>query len=75
MRWVAPSEKDTANEVPGKRLWAVADHQPLRANSSFTRAHRTRYLESGAQGLIILSYFLPARSAARPGRGYYFLGG
>ena len=24
MRWVAPSEKDTANEVVEKRLWAAA---------------------------------------------------
>ena len=25
MRWVAPTEKDTANEVLEKRLWAAAD--------------------------------------------------
>jgi type I restriction enzyme, S subunit len=25
MRWVAPSEKDTANETLEKRLWAAAD--------------------------------------------------
>ncbi len=31
MRWVAPSEKDTANEVLEKRLWAAADQ--FRANS------------------------------------------
>jgi hypothetical protein len=29
-------------------------------------------LESGALGLIIPTYFLPARYAIRPGRGYYF---
>ncbi len=29
-------------------------------------------LESGALGLIIPPYFLPARYAVRPGRGYYF---
>jgi hypothetical protein len=31
MRWVAPSEKDTANETLEKRLWAAADQ--FRANS------------------------------------------
>jgi type I restriction enzyme M protein len=25
MRWVAPSEKDTANQTLEKRLWATAD--------------------------------------------------
>ena len=25
MRWVAPTEKDTANQTLGKRLWAAAD--------------------------------------------------
>jgi len=29
-------------------------------------------LESRVEGLIILSYFLPARYAVRPGRGYCF---
>ena len=24
MRWVAPTEKDSANETLGKRLWAAA---------------------------------------------------
>ena len=31
MCWVAPSEKDTANEVLEERLWAAADQ--FRANS------------------------------------------
>ena len=31
MRWVAPSEKDTANEVLENRMWAAADQ--FRANS------------------------------------------
>ena len=31
MRWVAPSEKDTANQTLEKRLWAAADQ--FRANS------------------------------------------
>lgn len=29
-------------------------------------------LESRVEGLIILAYFLPARYAVRPGRGYCF---
>ena len=36
MRWVAPTEKDTANETLEKRLWAAADQ--LRANSGLTSA-------------------------------------
>ena len=40
------------------------------AEARFTR--RVRHLESGARGLIITSYFLPARFADRPGRGYCF---
>jgi type I restriction enzyme M protein len=31
MRWVAPTEKDTANQTLEKRLWAAADQ--FRANS------------------------------------------
>lgn len=31
MRWVAPSEKDTANQTLQKRLWAAADQ--FRKNS------------------------------------------
>lgn len=31
MRWAAPTEKDTANQTLGKRLWAAADQ--FRANS------------------------------------------
>ena len=31
MRWIAPTEKDTANQTLEKRLWAVADQ--FRANS------------------------------------------
>ena len=34
MRWVAPTEKDTANEVLEKRLWAAADQ--FRANSGLS---------------------------------------
>jgi type I restriction enzyme M protein len=30
MRWVAPTEKDTANQTLEKRLWAAADQ--FRAN-------------------------------------------
>jgi len=32
MRWVAPTEKDTANQTLEKRLWAAADQ--FRANSA-----------------------------------------
>jgi hypothetical protein len=32
------------------------------------------HLEYGRLDLIIRSHFLPARSAARPGRGYFFYG-
>jgi type I restriction enzyme M protein len=34
MQWIAPSEKDTANDALEKRLWAAADQ--LRANSGLT---------------------------------------
>ncbi len=34
MRWVAPTEKDTANQTLEKRLWAAADQ--FRANSGVT---------------------------------------
>jgi len=34
MRWIAPSEKDTATTALEKRLWETADH--LRANSGLT---------------------------------------
>jgi hypothetical protein len=36
MRWVAPTERDAANETLEKRLWAAADQ--LRANSGLTSA-------------------------------------
>ena len=58
MRWVAPTEKDTANEVLEKRLWDAADQ--FRANS---------WLKSGQYstpvlGLIFLR-FAEARFAQR----------
>lgn len=34
MQWIAPSEKDVANETLEKKLWAAADQ--LRANSGLT---------------------------------------
>lgn len=34
MQWIAPTEKDTANETLEKKLWAAADQ--LRANSGLT---------------------------------------
>jgi type I restriction enzyme M protein len=36
MRWVAPTEKDTANETLEKRLWAAA--YQLRVNSGLNAA-------------------------------------
>jgi len=39
MRWVAPTEKDTANQTLEKRLWAAADQ--FRANSGLKAVQRT----------------------------------
>jgi putative addiction module killer protein len=36
MRWIAPTEKDTANETLENRLWAAADQ--FRANSGLKAA-------------------------------------
>ena len=58
MRWVAPSEKDTANETLEKRLWAAADQ--FRANSGLKAAEYS----SPVLGLIFLR-FAEARFAKR----------
>src|SRR5713226_738819 len=58
MHWVAPSEKDTANNVLEKRLWAAADQ--LRANSGLTSAQYS----TPVLGLIFLR-FAEVRFAAR----------
>lgn len=50
MRWVAPTEKDTANETLEKRLWAAADQ--LRANSGLTSAQYS----TPVLGLIFLRF-------------------
>ena len=58
MHWVAPSEKDTANETLEKRLWAAADQ--FRANSGLKAAEYS----SPVLGLIFLR-FAEARFAKR----------
>ncbi len=58
MRWVAPTEKDTANEVLEKRLWAAADQ--FRANSGLKAAQYA----TPVLGLIFLR-FAEARFAHR----------
>ena len=58
MRWIAPSEKDTANEVLEKRLWAAADQ--FRANSGL----KAGQYSAPVLGLIYLR-FAEARFALR----------
>jgi len=58
MRWVAPSEKDTANETLEKRLWAAADQ--FRANSGLKAGEYS----GPVLGLIFLR-FAEARFAKR----------
>src|SRR5215471_4279026 len=58
MQWVAPSEKDTANQTLEKRLWEAADQ--LRANSGLTSAQYS----TPVLGLIFLR-FAKARFAKR----------
>jgi type I restriction enzyme M protein len=58
MRWVAPSEKDTANETLEKRLWAAADQ--FRANSGL----KAGQYSAPVLGLIFLR-FAEARFAKR----------
>ncbi len=58
MRWVAPSEKDTANETLEKRLWAAADQ--FRANSGLKAGQDS----TPVLGLIFLR-FAEARFAKR----------
>jgi type I restriction enzyme M protein len=50
MKWVAPSEKDTASDTLEKRLWAAADQ--LRANSKLTSAQYSQPV----LGLIFLRF-------------------
>ena len=58
MRWVAPTDKDTANETLEKRLWAAADQ--FRANSGLKAAQYS----APVLGLIFLR-FAEARFAKR----------
>lgn len=58
MQWIAPSEKDTANQTLEKRLWEAADQ--LRANSGLTSAQYS----APVLGLIFLR-FSEARFAKR----------
>ena len=58
MKWIAPAERDTANETLEKRLWAAADQ--LRANSGLTSAQYSQPV----LGLIFLR-FAEVRFAAR----------
>ena len=58
MRWVAPTEKDTANGTLEKRLWAAADQ--FRANSGLKAAQYS----APVLGLIFLR-FAEARFAQR----------
>src|ERR1700730_11860139 len=72
MQWIAPSEKDTANETLEKRLWAAADR--FRANSGL----KSQEYSAPVLGLIFLR-FAEVRFAAQrakleeaggaPGRG------
>lgn len=50
MRWVAPAEKDTANETMEKRLWAAADQ--FRANSGL----KAGQYSTAPLGLIFLRF-------------------
>ena len=50
MQWIAPSEKDTANETLEKRLWAAADQ--FRANSGL----KSQEYSPPVLGLIFLRF-------------------
>jgi N-6 DNA Methylase/HsdM N-terminal domain len=58
MRWIAPTERDAANETLEKRLWAAADQ--LRANSGLT----AQQYSQPVLGLIFLR-FADARFESR----------
>src|SRR6266446_4059383 len=58
MHWIAPSEKDAANDTLEKRLWAAADQ--LRANSGLT----SQQYSQPVLGLIFLR-FAEVRFSAR----------
>src|SRR5438045_2728331 len=58
MNWIAPSEKDAANDTLEKRLWAAADQ--LRANSGLS----AQQYSQPVLGLIFLR-FAEVRFTAR----------
>jgi len=58
MRWIAPPDRDAANDTLEKRLWAAADQ--LRANSGLT----AQQYSQPVLGLIFLR-FADVRFAAR----------
>src|ERR1700735_4439703 len=59
MQWIAPSEKDTANETLEKRLWAAADQ--FRANSGL----KSQEYSAPVLGLIFLRFAEVRFSAQR----------
>jgi type I restriction enzyme M protein len=59
MRWVAPSEKDTATETLEKRLWDAADQ--FRANSGL----KSQEYSAPVLGLIFLRFAEVRFSAQR----------
>src|SRR5580698_8627548 len=61
MQWIAPSEKDTANETLEKRLWEAADQ--FRANSGL----KSQEYSVPVLGLIFLR-FAEVRFAAQRGK-------
>ena len=52
MKWIAPSEKDAANDTPKKRLWAAAN--PLRVKIQNLRRPRDLLLPRLLSGLANL---------------------
>lgn len=58
--------------VLGWMLAGVSENPRTRDVWVFKGVGASSRLESDVPGHIIISYFSPARSAARPGRGYRF---
>ncbi len=67
MQWIAPTEKDKANETLEKKLWDAADH--LRANSGLT----SQQYSTPVLGLIFLRFaevrFLKLRGELEKSKG------
>jgi len=62
MQWIAPSEKDTANETLEKRLWAAVDQ--FRANSGL----KSKEYSAPVLGLIFLRFAEVRFAAQRPSK-------